>query len=152
MPALHDDELDVDTRLARRLVESSLPHLAGLSLRPLPSSGSSNVLFRLGEELLVRLPRQRGGTATIEKEARWLPVVAQALTTAVPEVVAVGDPGYGYPERWSVTTWLDGQVPVVPWDVNDGSSERLAIGLAHVVLELRQLGVPAVADLSLIHI
>jgi aminoglycoside phosphotransferase (APT) family kinase protein len=146
VPVLHDNELPVDAPLVRRLLESSLPELAGLSLRPLRSSGSSNVLFRLGDELLVRLPRQPGGSATIEKEARWLPMVARGLSTAVPEVVAVGEPGLGYPERWAVTTWLDGQVPAVPWGGAGGSSDRLARDLAQVVRELRQLGIPASAD------
>jgi aminoglycoside phosphotransferase (APT) family kinase protein len=144
--ALHEDELPVDAGLVRRLVDRSLPQYSGLSIEPLSRSGSSNSLFRLGDELLVRLPRQPGGSTTIEKEARWLPVVAAGLTTAVPEVVGLGEPGFGYPEKWAVTTRLEGQVPAVPWDVRTGSSERLALGLAQVVTELRQLGVPPEAD------
>lgn len=142
MPGLHDDELDVDVQLAHRLIEQSLPQYADLGIQPLVSSGSSNALFRLGDSLLVRMPRQPGGTATIEKEARWLPVIAQGLTTPVPEVVAIGEPGIGYPERWAVTTWLDGDVPQVPWDVHQGSSYRVADGLARLVAELRGMGVP----------
>lgn len=142
MPGLHDDELDVDVQLAHRLIEQSLPQYADLGVQPLVSSGSSNALFRLGDSLLVRMPRQPGGTATIEKEARWLPVIAQGLTTPVPEVVAIGEPGLGYPERWAVTTWLDGDVPQVPWDVHQGSSHRVADGLARLVAELRGMGIP----------
>lgn len=142
MPALHDDELDVDVQLAHRLIEQSLPQYADLGIQPLVSSGSSNALFRLADSLLVRMPRQAGGTATIEKEARWLPVIAQGLTTPVPEVVAIGEPGLGYPERWAVTTWLDGDVPQVPWDVHQGSSRRVADGLARLVAELRGMAIP----------
>lgn len=142
MPELHDDELDVDVQLVHRLIEQSLPQYADLGIQPLVSSGSSNALFRLGPSLLVRMPRQPGGSATIEKEARWLPVIAQGLTTPVPEVVAIGEPGLGYPERWAVTTWLDGDVPQVPWDVHQGSSHRVADGLAHLVAELRVIGIP----------
>ncbi len=54
----------------------------------------------------VRLPRQPGGTATIESEHRWLPYVAASLPVPVPEILAMGDPGFGYPERWSVVRWL----------------------------------------------
>jgi aminoglycoside phosphotransferase (APT) family kinase protein len=140
--ALHGDELPVDTHLVRRLVERWLPQYAGLTVEPVSPSGSSNALFRLGDALVARLPRQPGGSATIEKEARWLPVVSWGLTIAVPEVVAVGDPGFGYPEKWSVTTWLDGQVPAVPWDGRRGSSEGVAHGLAQLVAELRELDVP----------
>lgn len=72
MPALHDDELAIDLPLVRRLLHGSFPELAGRPLTALPASGSSNALFRLGDDLLVRLPRQPGGSRTIEKEARWL--------------------------------------------------------------------------------
>ena len=70
MITLHDDELPVDISLVRRLVARSLPEQASLRLEPLTASGSSNVLFRLGDDLLVRLPRQPGGSVTIEKEDR----------------------------------------------------------------------------------
>jgi aminoglycoside phosphotransferase (APT) family kinase protein len=146
VPALHDDELAVDVQLVRQLVEQSLPHYAGLRIQSLMSSGSSNALFHLGNALLVRMPRQPGGSTTIEKEARWLPVIAQELTTAVPEVVAVGQPAFGYPEKWAVTKWLDGQVPEVPWGVDSGSSHRVAHGLAQLVAEFRQMEVPPSAN------
>ena len=74
------------------------------------SSGSTNALFRLGEELLVRLPRQPGGSTSISKEATWLPVLAPLLPVSVPDVVAVFEPGRDYPERWSVVRWIEGRV------------------------------------------
>ena len=49
-------------------------------------------------DLLVRLPRQPGGSAMIEKEARWLPLRRTGAGGGVPEIVAVGAPGSGYPE------------------------------------------------------
>ena len=109
----HDDELRIDVRLVRALVDGAFPEFASLPLSPHGSSGSSNALFRLGEELLVRLPRQPGGSAAIEKEARWLPQVGPLLPVSVPEIVAVGERGLGYPERWSVVRWIDGDVPTV---------------------------------------
>lgn len=144
--ALHEDELEVSTDLVRRLVSRSLPEYAGLRIETLAASGSTNALFRLGDELLVRLPRQPGGSATIEKEARWSPVMAAALTVPLSEVVAIGEPGFGYPEEWAVTRWIDGHVPTVPWDASaSGSSADLARDLARTVLELRQVPVPRAA-------
>jgi aminoglycoside phosphotransferase (APT) family kinase protein len=84
---LHDDEIPIDTALVRALVDRAMPGHAGLPVRRLESSGSSNSLFRLGDNLLVRLPRQPGGSAAIAKEARWLPVLRPSLPAAVPEVV-----------------------------------------------------------------
>jgi len=50
------------------------------------------MLFRPGDEYLVRVPRQLGGSTTIRKEARWLAYLKDALPAAVPEIVAVGEP------------------------------------------------------------
>ena len=141
---LHDDELTIDEPLVRSLLAASCPVYDGLPLRRLEASGSSNALFRLGDDLLVRLPRQPGGTSAIESEQRWLPYVATALSVAVPEILAVGEPGFGYPERWSVVRWLEGEVPAGP---REGEAPRspLAGDLAAVVTALRALAVPDVA-------
>lgn len=141
---LHDDELPVDVDLVRELVRQQLPQYADLPLRPWDSSGSDNALFRLGTDLLVRMPRQPGGGRTIAKEARWLPVVAPHLPVATPDIVAVGAPANGYPERWSVVRWLPGHVPdpaeataaPEPW------RRSLAEDLASVVRTLRDVDVP----------
>ena len=61
--------------VVRGLVSREMPDLADAPVRRLASSGSTNALFRLGDELLVRLPRQPGGSATISKEATWLPLL-----------------------------------------------------------------------------
>ena len=71
--ALHADELAVDVPLVRGLLSRSLPGHDRLPLEPLAASGSSNVLFRLGSDLLVRLPRQPGGSASLEKEVAGRP-------------------------------------------------------------------------------
>lgn len=100
-------------------------------------------MFRLGNELLVRLPRLPGGSTTIEKEARWLPKIAAGLMTPVPVTVAVGDPGFGYPEKWALTRWIDGHVPDVPWNTSGrGSSRRFAEDLARLITRLRRTDIP----------
>ena len=147
---LHDDELLIDLSLVRALIDRALPEYASLPLSRLRVSGSTNALFRLGDELLVRMPRQPGGTATIEKEARWLPQIGPLLPVSVPEVVAVGEPDLGYPERWSVVRWLEGEVPTVADPASHAGPTRpaLARGLAAVVTALRDIQVPesALAD------
>ena len=137
---LHGDELRIDLPLVRALVDRALPELRGRQLRPLDASGSSNALFRLGEDLLVRLPRQPGGSEAIVKEARWLPYLTPALPVTIPEVVTVGEPDLAYPERWSVVRWIDGKSPDGP--VVDGMAGGLALDLAAVVGALRELAVP----------
>ena len=142
--ALHSDEIPIDVELVRGLVGRAMPAYADAPIRRLASSGSTNVLFRLGEDLLVRLPRQPGGSATISKEAEWLPVVGPLLPVAVPDVVAVFGPDSAYPEHWSVVRWIEGAHPeVVDPDTSvDPRREVLAKNLVAVLDALRQAEVP----------
>jgi aminoglycoside phosphotransferase (APT) family kinase protein len=141
---LHDDEIPIDIGLVRALVDRAMPRCAGLAVQRLDSSGSTNALFRLGGNLLVRLPRQPGGSATIAKEARWLEILRPSLPVQVPEVVGVFEPDCGYPERWSVVRWIDGEHPEVvrPETPAEPRRMQLAAGLAEVVHGLRTAEVP----------
>ncbi len=143
MSRLHGDEFSIDVTLVRRLVDTAFPEYAGQDLAPTGDSGSSNALFRLGEDLLVRLPRQPGGGATIDKETRWLPFVGSRTTFAVPRVLGVGEPDLGYGERWSVTNRLEGvrATPPLP-GADDRPRAGLAKDLAQFVTELRAMEVP----------
>jgi len=145
--ALHSDEIPIDAELVRLLVGRVMPAYADAPVRRLASSGSTNALFRLGEELLVRLPRQPGGSETISKEAKWLPMLGPLLPVPVPQVVAVFDPDYGYPERWSVLRWIDGAHPEVvdPETPVDPRREELAKSLATFLDALRQVEIPTAA-------
>jgi len=150
MTRMHDDEIDIDEDLVRSLLASLTPAYDGLALSRLASTGSSNALFRLGDDLLVRVPRQPGGSSTIEKEQRWLPYVAPVIPVDVPEVVVVGEPTIGYAEKWSIVRFLEGTAPTLP---QDGEPPRhdLARDLAAVVNGLRGLEVApdALADPAL---
>ncbi|GGU46979.1 hypothetical protein GCM10007979_52530 [Nocardioides albus] len=139
---MHDDELMIDEHLVRSLLRRDLAAYADLPLRPLTSTGSTNRLFRLGEEWLARLPRQPGGSAAITQEARWLPELAASVPVATPEVLTVGEPGFGYPERWSVVRWIEGEKP------RPGAGDVTAEDLAEAVTGLCRTAVPdeAISD------
>lgn len=140
MTDLHEDELAIDDSLVRALIKESLPEAAGAPLRRLETTGSTNALFRLGDDLVVRLPRRPGGSAEIEKEERWSAYLQPNLSTPIPEVVLVGEPAHGFPEPWSVVRWLDGATPEPPAP----GEERglLANDLAAFVGGLRETPVP----------
>lgn len=143
MSRLHTDELPIDVALVRQLVDRAFPEYVDDDLRQINDSGSSNALFRLGNDKLVRLPRQPGGGATIDKEASWLPYLAPRVTAEVPVVIAVGEPELGYPERWSITTWLHGTRPTTPRCITRASAtDGLAEDLAQFLTELRAMEVP----------
>jgi aminoglycoside phosphotransferase (APT) family kinase protein len=147
---LHDDEIPIDTGLVRALVDRAMPDYVDLPVRRLDSSGSTNALFRLGDNLLIRLPRQPEGSTTIMKEATWLPVLRPLLPVQIPDVVAVFEPDCGYQERWSVVRWIDGEHPEVVTPETPANLRRsdLAADLAEVVRALSIAEVPgsAVSD------
>ncbi|GAA1841647.1 aminoglycoside phosphotransferase family protein [Microlunatus capsulatus] len=95
--------------LVRRLLTAQLPAWADLPVRPVPADGWDNRTYRLGDELLVRLPSAAGYAAAVAKEDRWLPRLAPRLPLAVPEPVATGGPGAGYAWSWSVRRWIPGR-------------------------------------------
>ncbi|SCK19990.1 Predicted kinase, aminoglycoside phosphotransferase (APT) family [Streptomyces sp. WMMB 714] len=98
----------IDAGLVRRLVAEQFPQWARLPVRAVQFDGHDNRTFHLGDSLAVRLPSAVGYAAQVEKEQRWLPVLAPQLPLPVPVPVAQGRPGAGYPFNWSVMRWLEG--------------------------------------------
>ena len=105
---LHRNEYDIDASLVHRLLTSQMPDLAGRPLHRFASSGTVNAVYRLGDDLLVRLPRAPDFNAGPEREARWMPVFAQSLPIHVPSYERLGRPTDDYPSHWSVLEWVDG--------------------------------------------
>lgn len=93
------------------LLREQFPHLADEQVRPSPSSGSSNHVFRVGDTWAVRLPRTDDYVADLLTEARWLPRLAPHLGAPVPEVLFLAQPSDLFPRPWTVVTWLPGQPP-----------------------------------------
>jgi aminoglycoside phosphotransferase (APT) family kinase protein len=106
---LHAGQPDVDAALVRRLLASQHPRWAALPIERAPSDGTTNAIFRLGPAAAARLPLVRYGEDAIDVETRWLPRLAPHLPLAVPEQLATGEPDAGYPFRWSVHRWIEGE-------------------------------------------
>jgi aminoglycoside phosphotransferase (APT) family kinase protein len=106
MPAA---EVSVSPELVRRLLAAQQPDLAHLPVR-LVAHGWDNLMYRLGDELAVRLPRRAAAAGLIVNEQRWLPVIAPRLPLPVPAPVRAGRPALGYPWPWSVVPFLPGQL------------------------------------------
>ncbi|GAA3392673.1 aminoglycoside phosphotransferase family protein [Streptomyces roseoviridis] len=117
----------LDADLVRRLVASQFPHWAELPVRQLETAGTDNAMFRLGDELVVRLPKADWAQGQVEKEQRWLPLLAPALPLPVPVPVGRGVPGEGFGQAWSVFRWLDGS-DAYEAPVGDLASAAVALG------------------------
>jgi len=104
MPAA---EIDVDEPLVRALLADQHPDLADRAIAPI-GFGWDNAIFRLGEDLIVRLPRREMAVPLVEHEQRWLPELAPRLPLPVPAPVRIGRPGAGFPWPWSICPWFEG--------------------------------------------
>ncbi|MGN6794308.1 MAG: phosphotransferase, partial [Streptosporangiaceae bacterium] len=104
MPAA---EVAIDAGLAARLVREQAPDLDGPLT--LVASGWDNTLYRLGDRLVLRLPRREVAANLVLNEHRWLPAVATRITVTVPAPLMLGTPTGYYPWYWTISHWIDGE-------------------------------------------
>ena len=128
----HDDEFPVDEPLVRRLLRAQFPEWGDLPLRPIEPSGTDHTLFRLGDDLVVRVPIVDRVTEQAQREATWVPFLAPQLPLEVPIPVALGRPGEGLPWAWSIVRWIEGEHATV----DNLDLDRAAVDLAHFVRAL----------------
>ena len=131
---MHADEVDSDPSLVQRLIAGGFPEWAELPIEPVFPLGTDNANYRLGDDKLVRLPRQPHKVPPLERELEWLPAFAPALPLPVPAPLGRGEPAHGYPFPWGVFTWIDGENVAV-----DGVAPETAADLAGLILALRRL-------------
>ncbi|MEV4515757.1 aminoglycoside phosphotransferase family protein [Dactylosporangium sp. NPDC049525] len=101
-------ELEITAELVRDLVRDQHPDLADHPVR-LGARGWDNQLWRLGDDLAVRLPWATGSAdALLRKEHSWLPTLAPRLPLPVPVPQRLGEPSERFPRPWIITTWVPG--------------------------------------------
>lgn len=100
-------DVHIDVHLVRCLLQEQAPQLASLPLRKV-AEGWDNVMVRVGEELVVRLPRREIAGRMFVNEVTWAPLLAPGLPLPIPVPRLVGEPGCGYPYPWAVSDWLPG--------------------------------------------
>jgi len=99
----------INAALVQNLVASQFPQWTNLPVQAVMPGGWDNRIFRLGEQMLVRLPSSLEYAAQVEKEHKWLPRLAPSMPLTIPEPLALGKPAEGYPWNWSIYRWLDGE-------------------------------------------
>lgn len=135
MPRMHVDELEIDEALVRRLLAEQFPEWSKLPLSRVEPAGTVNAIFRLGDELSLRLARREGPTEPGGGESDWLAKLAPLLPLEVPVPVAQGQPNGEYPWFWDIHTWVDGET--VPAEEIDAI--QAARGLASFVAALQRI-------------
>ncbi|WP_328376209.1 aminoglycoside phosphotransferase family protein [Micromonospora zamorensis] len=110
---MHADQLDVSAEVVAALVAEQFPEWRALPVRPLPSTGTVNALFRLGAEIVLRFPLQPTAGAELRtellREQEHARLLGRHLPIAVPEPLGLGEPGEGYPGPWTAYRWIPGE-------------------------------------------
>ncbi|GAB3948722.1 aminoglycoside phosphotransferase family protein [Kribbella albertanoniae] len=155
---MHANQLEITPNLVEHLIRTQFPSWSGYEIRPVPSHGTVNALFRIegsapsdevwtsgreqtpspGSTFVARFPLQPGDPVQVRREledemgaARRLHAISPYPT---PRPIALGEPGDGYPLPWAVYTWLDG---TTAYDADVAGSVGFAEDLARFVLALR---------------
>jgi aminoglycoside phosphotransferase (APT) family kinase protein len=132
-------EVEITADLVRDLLRKQHPDLAGLTIREV-AGGWGNQMWRLGDELVVRMQRMDPTPDLQLKERRWLPALAPRLPLPVPTPVRFGEPSERFPKHWTVMTWVPGE------PLDHATISRGAHAADTLAAFLRALHVPAPAE------
>jgi aminoglycoside phosphotransferase (APT) family kinase protein len=110
---IHDNEVRPSVDQVRRLLAAQCPQWADLPVTALPDEleGTDHVLFRVGNELVARMPKIAWAVSQAESDATWLPRLASHLPVRIPVPLHVGEPDAEYPWPWTVVPWVMGSTP-----------------------------------------
>ncbi|AYG05241.1 aminoglycoside phosphotransferase family protein [Gryllotalpicola protaetiae] len=133
---MHAHQIDVSDDDVRRLIGTQFPQWAHERVRRVPSYGTTNAMFRLGADKVVRLPFIPGDGVGVPVETAILERVSGQLPVAIPAVLANGRADECYPYTWSVLGWVEGEMPV-PEALVDATG--LVDDLVAVLARLREL-------------
>lgn len=133
---MHEGEYLVSSELVHQLLKSQFPQFSDRPIVAVASAGTDNALFRLGDDLLVRMPIIDWAVADVAKEQRWLPYLAPHVPVQIPTPISLGAPEHGYPCDWSIYRWCAGGNPVVGGVVRP---LELASHIAQFILAMRTI-------------
>jgi aminoglycoside phosphotransferase (APT) family kinase protein len=132
-------EVKIDANLIAALLHSQYPNFDGVNCYEV-AEGFDNSLWRLGPDLVIRLPRREAAVTPLENELRWLPEVARHVSLRTPLPLMPGNPSDAFPWPWSIPSWING----VPGD--EVGPEVLARSARSLATFLREVHVDALPD------
>lgn len=104
-----NERLTIATETVQHLINEQFPQWAHLPIKPVEPGGWDNKTFRLGSEMLIRMPSALRYAEKVSKEQRLLPFLARQLSVAIPYPLALGKPSSEYPFPWSIYKWIEGE-------------------------------------------
>jgi aminoglycoside phosphotransferase (APT) family kinase protein len=110
---MHSGQADITVELVARCVADQLPRWRDLPVRPVPSDGTVNALFRLGDEIVLRFPllpsRSDELRAGLREEQDHARRIGPQVPLEVPEPLALCEPSDEYPGPWTAYRWIPGE-------------------------------------------
>lgn len=108
---MHADDVPTTADQVARMVAAQHPQWSHLPVTPVAEFGTDHCLFRIGDDLVARMPRVAWAADQAHSDDAWLPVLAPHLPVTVPAPLALGEPDDEYPFVWSIAPWLPGATP-----------------------------------------
>lgn len=136
----NDMSLLISLDLVKKLIVQQFPEWAYLSIKPVELSGHDNRTFRLGSDMLIRLPSAQRYAAKVAIEQKWLPILAPHISFAIPKPLAMGQPCKDYPFNWSVYQWIEGE-SANSLIIDDVYLPGIALGFCQFLKELHKIDI-----------
>lgn len=109
MNKVNINHLKITSDLISILIKEQFPEYSNLPIKPVDNQGHDNRTFRLGEEMLARMPSYKKYAAKVEIEQKWLPKLAPNISLKIPNPLHIGKASTDYPFNWSIYKWIDGK-------------------------------------------
>ena len=108
MLSVNVHEIEVNEEIVNKLIWEQFPVYKNMPLQRVHSMGTVNAIYRLGDELCVRLPLLDLPNRTLHNELKVLPIISKNVTMNVPEIIEMGKPSDLYPLTWAIYRWIKG--------------------------------------------
>lgn len=127
--ALCQEESFINLELVRQLIQEQFPEYVHLPITSVEKQGHDNRTYRLGEEMLIRLPTEECYALKVPKEQDLLPKLAKHLTISIPMSIKMGISTKDYPYPFSIYKWLNG-ISLNLVILSEKEQEQLAVDIS----------------------
>ncbi len=135
---MNDKSIMPTLDLARNLIAEQFSEFSDLPITDVEKQCHDNRTYRLGDDMLIRMPTAAGYALKVPKEQELLPQLAKRLSIRIPAPIKIGKPSADYPYPFSIYKWLPGK-SINLLTLTDQKKEQLAFDLAKFLKELQAI-------------
>ncbi|WP_162902401.1 aminoglycoside phosphotransferase family protein, partial [Facilibium subflavum] len=128
----------ITVELAKKLIATQFPEYTGLTVTEVEQQGHDNRTYRLGDDMLIRMPTAKSYALKVPKEQELLPQLAKYVSIPIPAPIKMGKPSDDYPYLFSIYKWLEGRSANLT-QLDDKALENIAFQLATFLKELQAI-------------